>query len=66
MRKKSNLLLTNEKKYGGQYVATRTFKREDVVSSGATPEEVYNDAQSKGVKNPVVFYVPEEGVVHIY
>jgi len=62
----SNILVKNAEKYGGKYVATRSFKNKNVLSSGDDPTKVFNEAKSKGAKDPVIFYVPEKDMVHIY
>jgi len=61
-----NVLLKDGEKYGGQYVATKSFKDKKVVSHGSDPSKVFNDAKEKGIKAPVVFYVPKKGMVQIY
>ena len=61
-----NVLLKDGEKYGGQYVATKSFKDKKVVSHGSDPSKVFNEAREKGVKEPVVFYVPKKGMVQIY
>lgn len=61
------LVLVNDiDRYGGKYVATKSFKDNDVLTSGDDPVKVYNEARSKGIDEPVVFYVPEKDVVYIY
>ncbi|MBU2623723.1 MAG: hypothetical protein KKD92_15550 [Proteobacteria bacterium] len=62
----NRVLLKDGEKYGGQYVATRSFKDRKVVSYGREPSKVFNEAKEKGVKEPVVFYVPKKGMVQIY
>ncbi len=63
----ANLMLINDsEKYGGQYVAIKTFQDRNVLTSGSDPVEVYNDAKSKGADDPVVFYVPKKDMVQIY
>ena len=59
-------LVKNSKKYGGQYVATRSFTDRNVVASGPDLVAVHKEALKKGVKEPVVFYIPKKGSVHIY
>ncbi len=61
-----NVLLKDGEKYGGQYVATKSFKNRKVVCSGSDPNKVFNEAKKKGVMAPVVFYVPKKGIVQIY
>lgn len=60
------VLVNDIGRYGGKYVATKTFLDKDVVSSGDDPVKVFNDAKSHGFDDPVVFYVPEKDTVHIY
>ena len=60
------VLLKDSEKYGGQYVATRSFEDKKVVSHGSEPGKVFYEAKKKGVKEPVVFYVPKKGMVQIY
>ena len=59
-------LIKDGEKYGGNYVATRSFKDRSVVSYGTDPIKVFDEAIKKGVKDPVVIYVPKKGMVHIY
>jgi len=61
-----SVLLKDGEKYGGQYVATKSFKDRKVVSHGSDPSRVLNEAKGKGIKEPVVFYVPKKGMVQIY
>jgi hypothetical protein len=60
------VLLNDSEKYGGQYVATRSFEDKKVVSHGSEASQVFNEARRKGVKEPVVFYVPKKGMAQIY
>jgi hypothetical protein len=62
----TNVLIKESEKYGGQYVATRSFVDKDVISHGGDPLKVFNEAKDKGVNEPVVFYVPKKDVVQIY
>lgn len=63
---KSLVLLKDGEKYGGKYVATQSFMCHKVVSFGNDMKNVRKEAQDKGFINPVVFYVPEKGMAHIY
>ncbi len=60
-----NYLLKDAGEYAGKFVATRTFKREEVVSSGNNPVEVYQKAIAQGVDDPVIFYVEGKDTVHV-
>ncbi len=62
----NRILLKDSEKYGGKYVATKSFKDRKVVSYGSEPGKVFNEAKEKGVKEPVVFYVPKKGMVQIF
>jgi hypothetical protein len=61
-----NILLNDGERYGGKYVALRSFSEKDVISSGSDPREVSAEAKRSGAEDPVLFYVPERGMVHIY
>lgn len=62
----NNVLVRDGEKYGGLYVATKSFKNKKVICSGNDPVKVFEDATRKGAKDPVVFYVPCKDMVHIY
>jgi len=62
----ANAMVRDGEKYSGKYVATRSFKDKKVLSSGNDPMKVFNMAKKKGAKDPVIFYVPEKDMVHIY
>lgn len=62
----ANVLLNHSEKYDGKYVAKRSFQDKDVLCSGDNPKDVVEAANEKGVVDPVVFYVPKKGMVHIY
>jgi hypothetical protein len=53
-------------KYGGNYIATRTFENDEILVSGPDPLEVYNEAIEMGIEDPVINYVHKEGVVCLY
>jgi hypothetical protein len=61
----TSVLLKDGSKYGGKYVATRSFKNNEVLSSGKDPIKVLEAARKKA-RNPVIFYVPIKGMVSIY
>lgn len=62
----SNVLIKDGDKYGGKYVATKSFRDNEVVCFGADPKRVYDAAVKKGIKDPVVFFVPKKDMIHIY
>ncbi|MBF0557250.1 MAG: hypothetical protein HQL08_00565 [Nitrospirae bacterium] len=61
-----NVLVHDIEKYEGKYVAIRTFIEKNVVCFGDDPAMVFEEAQSRGADDPVIFYVPKKDVVHIY
>ena len=60
------VLLKDNKKYDGKYVAIRSFRDKKIISSGTNISKVINKARKKGVKDPIVFFVPKEGMIYIY
>jgi hypothetical protein len=60
------VLVNNAEKYAGNYVATTSFQDKDPICFGRGLLDVYREAVKMGVKNPVVFYVPEKDVAHLY
>ncbi|OHE61278.1 MAG: hypothetical protein A2Z47_11310 [Thermodesulfovibrio sp. RBG_19FT_COMBO_42_12] len=59
-------VLVNSDEYNGRYVAMKSFEDHTVIGVGDDPETAIKDALSKGYPNPVLLYVPEKDVVHIY
>jgi len=59
-------LLSSSNKYRGKYVALKSFSDREVIGSGVKAKTVLEAAQKKGIDEPVIFYVPEKDVVHIY
>ena len=52
----------SSKKFGGKYVATKSFTDTEVIASGTDLIKVYNRAVKKGVKDPVINYILKKGV----
>ena len=59
-------VLIKEKKYQGQYVAVKNIKDTEVIASGRSLKIAFEKAVKKGVKNPLLIFVPEKNTVHIY
>lgn len=59
-------VLLKDAEYEGRYVAIRDFDDPVVIADDKNPDKVYLKAAKRGVLNPVVFYVPIKGMVHIY
>ncbi len=62
----SNVLVKDGNKYNGKYVAMKSFKDNEVISSGFKPSTVLEKARKLGVDNPVLMFVPKKDMVHIY
>lgn len=53
-------VLVRDQRYRGRYVAVNSFSKGKVVASGKDPAEVGDKAKKKGVKYPVIIFVPAE------
>jgi len=58
------LIATDE--FNGRYVAMKGFDDNTIVWVGDNPASALKEAEAKGVRNPVLLYIPEEDIVHIY
>lgn len=59
-------VLVNTDEYNGRYVAMKSFDDPTIVGVSDDPEAAMKDAASKGYSDPVLLYIPEKEVVHIY
>jgi hypothetical protein len=59
-------VLVSTDKFNGRYVAMKSFVNNTIVGVGDNPEEALKDAKAKGFKDPVLLYIPEKDIVHIY
>jgi len=62
----NNVLIRDAEKYSGSFVATLSFTSKDVICSGKDAMSVLEEAKKRGADDPVVFYIPEIDMVHIY
>lgn len=53
-------------KYNGRYVAMVSFEDHAIVGVGDDPDTALQDARAHGYDNPVLLYIPEKEIVHIY
>ncbi len=58
--------LLKDEKLEGRFVAIKDFDDVVVIADGKNPDEAYSKAFEKGVRDPVVFYVPLKGMLHIH
>jgi hypothetical protein len=59
-------LLVTTDEFNGRYVAMKDFEDNTIVGVGDDPEKALKEAEAKGFKNPVLLYIPEKDLVHIY
>ncbi len=59
-------ILVNTNEYNGRYVAMKSFDDNTIIGVGKNPQKALKDAEKNGFKDPVILYVPEENVIHIY
>jgi hypothetical protein len=62
----ANILVKRGRKYCGKYIATKSFEDTNIISSGIDPVKVVKEAKKKGANDPVLIYIPEKGMTHIY
>jgi len=62
----AKVMVKDGRKYGGKYIATRSFKNKKVLCAGTDPVKVIREAKEMGAKDPVLVFVPKEGMVQIY
>lgn len=66
LREKMAKVLVKTDRYNGRYVAMKSFNDTRIVGSGKDPETALKQATAKGFKDPVLVYIPEKEMVHIY
>ena len=59
-------ILVTTDEFSGRYVAMKSFEDNSIVGVGDDPEKALKEAEAKGFKNPVLLYIPEKDLVHIY
>lgn len=59
-------VLVNTNQSDGRYVALKSFEDTTVMGAGDEPEAAMKEARAKGCKYPVLLYIPEKELVHIY
>ena len=50
----------------GKYVALETRDSDNIICSGNSSIDVYNEAVKKGIPSPVIIYIPEKNLINIY
>lgn len=59
-------ILINTDEFNGCYVAIKSFDDNTIVGVGDNPEKALREAEMKGFKDPVLLYVPQKDIVHVY
>jgi hypothetical protein len=59
-------ILVTTDEFNGRYVAMKSVEDNTIVGVGENPEKALKDAEAKGFKEPVLLFIPERELVHIY
>jgi len=59
-------ILVTTDEFNGRYVAMKSVHDNTIVGVGEDPEKALRDAEEKGFKDPILLYIPEKDLVHIY
>jgi len=59
-------ILVNTEEFNGRYVAMKSFDDNTIVGVGDDPAKALREAEEKGFKDPILLYIPEKDLVHIY
>lgn len=59
-------ILVTTDEFNGRYVAMKSVEDNTIVGVGDDPERALMEAEEKGFKNPILLYIPEKDLVHIY
>jgi hypothetical protein len=59
-------ILVTTDEFNGRYVAMKSVDDNTIVGVGDDPEKALREAEEKGFKNPILLYIPEKDLVHIY
>jgi len=59
-------ILVTTDEFNGRYVAMKSVDDNTIVGVGDDPEKALREAEEGGYKNPILLYIPEKDLVHIY
>ena len=59
-------ILVTTDEFNGRYVAMKSVDDNTIVGVGEDPENALREAEEKGFRNPILLYIPEKDLVHIY
>jgi hypothetical protein len=59
-------ILVTTDEFNGRYVAMKSVDDNTIVGVGDDPENALRQAEEKGFRNPILLYIPEKDLVHIY
>lgn len=60
------IILVTTDEFNGRYVAMKSVDDNTIVGVGDDPEKALREAEEKGFKNPILLYIAEKDLVHIY
>ena len=60
------MTLVSGHQYEGKYVALKSFSDNTVVAYGEAPVDALKEAEKKGITDPVVVFVPQSNMTHVY
>jgi hypothetical protein len=59
-------VLIKDIKYSGQYVVIKDLNDSTIITHGDDPKTIYEEAVKKGFLEPIILFVPNKDMVHIY
>jgi len=57
-------LVADAEAYEGEYITTRDFDSNEVVTHSPSPSDAYAQAVALGYESPVLIYVPSKDEIH--
>jgi hypothetical protein len=60
------MLINHPELYPGEYVTIKSFSEKEVVTHGMKPIDVIEEAKKLGCLEPVLIFVPKEGMLNFY
>lgn len=66
VKAKEEVIIEDGDKYAGKHVALDNLVNKKIFGSGGTPWAAIKVARKNGLENPMIVYVPEKNMVHLY
>lgn len=61
----NNRILNEPEKYRGKYVVKASIQSREPVCAGDDPVSLFNKAKEMGIKDPVIFFVPDGPLLYV-